>query len=149
HPRRRLVLAALAVLQYDGRARRPGQQAVEQPLQSTSTTSTSSTILADPAYHRTRELGRRIEAAQDGLEMHAARTAQRLHVGRRERPGEPGVAAAQTPLYVVRRQPQLARDHRGIAGGIAQLGGCDADGVGLLRERQTERVGVEQRAATC
>ena len=81
--------------------------------------------------------------------MHAARTAQRLHVGRRERPGEPGVAAAQTPLYVVRRQPQLARDHRGIAGGIAQLVGCDADVVGLLRERQTEPVAVEQRAATC
>src|SRR3989442_621635 len=80
HARGRCVLAPLPTLQH---ARGPGrarQQAVEESLQTSSTTSTTSTIVPHPSYHRSRKLGRRIEAPQEGLEMNATHAAQRLHL---------------------------------------------------------------------
>src|SRR5438874_1811733 len=88
--------------------------------------------------HRARKLGRRIEAPQHGLEMHAAHAAQRLHVERGKGTREPGVAAAQPAIYIARRDPELAGDRSGIAGRIAQLVRCDADMIRLLGERQTQ-----------
>src|SRR5207237_2480482 len=139
--------APLTVLEYHRCTRRPRQQAVEQSFQSTSTTAAPSTILADSPDHRARKLGRRIEASQHGLEMHAAHAAQRLHVERGKGTREPGVAAPQPAIYIARREPELAGDRGGIAGRIAQFVRGGADMIRLLSERQTQPVAVEQRAA--
>src|SRR2546425_2284999 len=125
-----------SILQHDRRPGRARQQAVEESLQTSSTTSTTSTIVPHPSYHRTRKLGRRIEAPQDGLEMNATHAAQRLHLECGKGAREPRVAAAQTAVHVARREPELARDRRRIARRITQLVRRDADMIRLLGERQ-------------
>ena len=81
--------------------------------------------------------------------MDAAHRPQRLHVRGGERTGEPGVAAAQAAVHVAPREPQLPGDDRGVARGVAQLVGCDADVIRLLREGQPQPMPVGQRAAPC
>ncbi len=78
--------------------------------------------------------------------MDAADGAERLDLQRRERTREPGVPAVQRALHVARREPQPARDGRGVARRIAQLVGRNAEVVGLLRERQSQSMTVVQRS---